>query len=103
MVYQLMYPLFFMATLAFLFSTLLKSAHGATVFMVIIGLVFFILAKPLEYSKWNIFLNPFNLPSDMSYGIWMNVVAQNRLILIAGSILSLLWTMVNLQKRESFV
>lgn len=103
MVYQLMYPLVFLACLSFLFSTLLKNGRGAAVVMVIIGLVFFILAEPLEHNKWNIFLNPFNVPSDMSHSIWMNIVAQNRLILVVGSIISLLWTMINLQKRESFV
>ena len=103
MVYQLMYPLFFIASVAFLFSTLLKNAQGAAVLMVIVGLFFFILSEPLMYSKWNIFLNPFRMPLDMSRSVWLTVVAQNRLILIIGSILSLLWTMINLQKRESFV
>ncbi len=103
MVYQLMYPLIFLACLSFLFSTLLKNGRGASVVMVIIGLIFFILAEPLEHNKWNIFLNPFNVPSDMSHSIWMNIVYQNRLILVVGSIISLLWTMINLQKRESFV
>jgi len=103
MVYQLMYPLVFLACVSFLFSTLLKNGRGASVVMVIIGLTFFILAEPLEHNKWNIFLNPFNVPSDMSHSIWMNIVYQNRLILVVGSIISLLWTMINLQKRESFV
>lgn len=103
MVYQLMYPLIFLACVSFLFSTLLKNGSGAAVVMVIIGLVFFIMAEPLEHNKWNIFLNPFNIPTDMSHSIWMNIVYQNRLILVVGSIISLLWTMINLQKRESFV
>jgi hypothetical protein len=103
MVYELLYPLLFLAGLSFLFSTILKNGRGAAVVMVIIGLVFFILAEPLEHNKWNIFLNPFDVPSDMSIGIWMNVVFQNRMILIIGSIISLLWSMINLQKRESFV
>ena len=71
--------------------------------MVIIGLGLFIMKEPLADNKWNIFLNPFNVPSDMSYNIWMNIVFQNRLILVIGSIISLLWSMINLQKRESFV
>ena len=73
MVYQLMYPLVFLACVAFLFSTLLKNGRGAAVVMVIIGLVFFIMAEPLKYNKWNIFLNPFNMPTDMSHNIWMNI------------------------------
>ena len=56
MVYQLMFPLLFMACLSFLFTTLVKNASGAAVIMVIIGLFFWIMSEPLEYSKWNIFL-----------------------------------------------
>ena len=98
-----MYLLIFLACLSFLFSALLKNRQGAFVVMVIIGLVFLIMAEPLEHNKWNIFLNPFNVPSHMSHNIWMNIVYQNRLILVAGSIISLLWAMINLQKRESFI
>ena len=103
MVYQLMYPLLFIACLSFLFTTLVKNASGAAVIMVIIGLFFWIMAEPLEYSKWNIFLNPFNIPSDISYSIWTNIVFQNRLMLVTGSVVSILWALINLQKRERFV
>lgn len=103
MVYQLMYPLLFLSCLSFLFSTLVKNASGAAVIMVIIGLVFWILDEPLEHSKWNIFLNPFNVPTDMSLSVWKNVIYQNRLMLIIGSIISLLWALINLQRREKFV
>jgi hypothetical protein len=103
MVYELMYPLLFLAGLAFLFSTIIKNGRGTAVVLVIIGLIFFILAEPLEHSKWNIFLNPFELPSDMSQGIWINVVFQNRLMLLTGSVIAILWGLGNLQKREAFV
>jgi len=103
MVYQVMYPLLFMACLSFLFTTLVKNASGAAVIMVIIGLFFWIMAEPLQFSKWNIFLNPFNMPNDMSYTIWLNVIFQNRLMLIIGSIISILWALINLQRREKFV
>lgn len=103
MVYQLMYPLLFLSCLSFLFSTLVKNASGAAVFVIIIGLIFWILSEPLQYSKWNIFLNPFDVPSDMSLTIWKNVLNQNRLMLLIGSAISLLWSLINLQKREKFV
>ncbi len=103
LVYELMYPLLFLASTSFLFSTIIKNGRGTAVVMVIIGLIFFILAEPLLHSKWNIFLNPFDVPSDMSIGIWMNVVFQNRIMLLIGSIVALLWSMINLQKRESFI
>ncbi|RZT92386.1 hypothetical protein EV201_2862 [Ancylomarina subtilis] len=103
MVYELMYSLIFLASLAFLLASLIKNASGAAVIMVIIGLIFLILAEPLESSKWNIFLNPFDVPSDMSYAIWQNVLYQNRMMLVVGSVVSILWSLINLQKREKFV
>ncbi len=103
MVYNLMYPLLFLASLSFLLSTIIKNASGTAVIMVIIGLFFFIMDEPLEYSKWNIFLNPFNIPTDISHTVWKNVLYQNRLMLIIGSVIAILWAMINLQKREKFV
>ncbi len=103
MVYQLMYPLFFIACVSFLFATWLKNANATAVVMVIFGLFFLIMAEPLQYSKWNIFLNPFDIPSDLSHTVWQNVIYQNRLMLIIASIVALLGSMVNLQKREQFV
>ena len=103
MVLQLMSPLFFLACLTFLFTTLVKNGNGAAVIMVIIGLFFFIMSEPLARSKWNLFLNPFNVPIDMNLTIWKNVVHQNRLILIIGAAISLLWGLMNLQQREKFV
>ncbi|MDF1551312.1 MAG: hypothetical protein P1P88_26055, partial [Bacteroidales bacterium] len=103
MVYELMFPLIFLSSTSFLVSTLVKNGRGTAVIMVIIGLIFFVFGEPLQHSKWNIFLNPYNVPTDMSHGIWMNIVYQNRLMLIVGSIAALLWSMINLQKRERFV
>ncbi len=103
MVLQLMVPLFFLSCLTFLFTTILRNGNGAAVAMVIIGLVFFILNEPLEKSKWNLFLNPYNIPTDMNLTIWMNVVHQNRLIMMIGSVIALLWGLIGLQRREKFV
>lgn len=103
MVYQLMYPMLFIATVAFFFSTWIKNANATAVIMVIIGLFFFILSENLEYSKWNVFLNPFDSPSDLSQTVWQNVINQNRLMLVITSVIALLGSMVNLQRREKFV
>jgi hypothetical protein len=62
-----------------------------------------ILSENLEHSKWNIFLDPFNVPSDISLTVWKNIIYQNRLMLLIGSVISLLWALINLQKREKFV
>jgi hypothetical protein len=98
-----MSPLFFIACLTFLLTTLIRNGNGAAVVVIIIGLVFFIMNEPLSGSKWNLFLNPYNVPVDMNLSVWMNVVHQNRLILGIGSIIALLWGLMNLQQREKFV
>lgn len=100
---KLMYPLIFLACLTFLFTTLVRNGNGTAVIMVIIGLIFFVFSEPLAFNKWNLFLNPFQLPTDMSMTVWMNVIYQNHLILAIGSIISLLWGLMNLQYREKFV
>jgi hypothetical protein len=59
--------------------------------------------EPLARSKWNLFLNPYNLPVEMNLSVWMNIVHQNRLILAIGSVIALLWGLMNLQYREKFM
>ncbi|NQU81700.1 MAG: hypothetical protein HQ543_09300 [Bacteroidetes bacterium] len=57
----------------------------------------------VERTMWNIFLNPFNLPRDMNELIWHNIALKNRIFLVVGSILFLLFGLFNLQKREKFI
>ncbi len=103
MVFELMYPLSFLACVSFLFSTIIKNGNGTAVVMVIIGLIFWFLSESLENSKWSLFLNPFTIPDEMNITIWTKIVSQNRLILSIGSIISILWGLMNLQSREKFV
>ena len=103
MVYELMFPIFFLGSLAFAVSTVVKNGNGTAVIMVIIGLIFWISSGILEGSKWNIFLNPFFLPRDMNEAIWESVITTNRLYLLSATILSLLYGLLNLQKREKFI
>jgi hypothetical protein len=103
MVYQLMFPLFFLACLTFLFSTLTRNGNGAAVLVVITGLIFFIMSEPLSYSKWNLFLNPFKVPTDMNMTVWKNVIYQNRLMMMIGAVIAILWGLTGLQRREKFV
>jgi len=103
MVYELMYPIFFLGSLAFALSTVIKNGNGTAVVMVIVGLIFWISAGILDESAWNIFLNPFDVPRNMSETIWENVSTNNRLYLMAGTIISMLLGLSNLQKREKFI
>ena len=103
MVYQLMFPIFFLGSLAFAFSTIVRNGNGTAVFMVIIGLIFWISSGILEGSEWNIFLNPFELPEEVSENIWGTVIASNRLYLFSGTLLCILYGLFNLQNREKFI
>ncbi len=71
--------------------------------MVIIGLIFWISWGILDESAWNIFLNPFDVPNNMNETIWENVSTNNRLYLMAGTIISMLLGLFNLQNREKFI
>lgn len=103
MVYELMYPIFFLGSLSFALSTVIRNGNGTAVVVIIIGLIFWIAAEPLEDSAWNLFLNPYDIPRDMNESIWATVVTTNRLYLLAGTILCLLLGLFNLQKREKFM
>jgi hypothetical protein len=103
MVWHLMFPIFFMGTLAFLLSTYIKNGIGTGVVVIIIGVFFLALIEVLQNSKWNIFLNPFSTPDGMSENAWKSIVQDNRIILLVGIVLSLLGGLTSLQKRERFI
>jgi hypothetical protein len=102
MVSQLMVLVIFTSTLAFVFSTIVKNGNATAVIIVIIALAFLILSEPLEESKWNVLLNPFSQKIDSSM-LWQETVRQNRIIMLAASVVFLLLGLLNLQNREKFL
>lgn len=103
MIGQVLFPITFLSSLAFMLSTLIKNGNGTAIVIVIVAFVFFIFAEPLEYSVYNVFLNPFSEPRGMSEFIWLTIIYKNRLYLVILSALCLLYGMFNLQFREKFV
>ena len=103
MAYQLMYPIVFLGSMAFMFSTIIKNGNGTAVVMVLIGVALLILADTLSRTQWNVFLNPFDLPNNMNQVIWQGIVFKNRIFLGIGMIVFILYGLYNLQKREKFV
>lgn len=103
MVGQVLFPLVFLSSLAFMLSTLIKNGNGTAIVIVIVAFIFFVFAEPLEFSAYNVFLNPFSEPQEMSEFIWQTIIFKNRLYLIVSSALCLLYGMFNLQFREKFV
>jgi hypothetical protein len=103
MAYQLMYPIIFMGSLAFMFSTIIKNGNGTAVTMVLIGIALIILQDAIARTQWNVFLNPYNIPNNFNEFIWQSLITKNRLFLATGTIIFILYGLFNLQKREKFV
>lgn len=103
MAYQLMYPIIFMGSMAFMFSTIVKNGNGTAVVMVLIGVALIILGDALERTQWNVFLNPFDIPNNMNQVIWEGIISKNRIFLGVSMVVFILYGLFNLQKREKFV
>jgi hypothetical protein len=103
MTMRLMVPITFFSMLGFFFSTLVKNGNGSAVLMVVVGLAAWIFSDSLSSSKWNVFLNPFQLPRNMSESVYQNVVEGNQIIFLIAALVALLWGLINLQNREKFV
>lgn len=100
---QLLFPICFLGSLAFLISTWVKNGNATAVVMVLIGFTLTIFGDFLEGTFWNVFLNPFDTPRDFSEIAWQQVVWKNRVFLSVGTIVFILTALINLQKRERFV
>ena len=103
---QLLFPMLFFGNLAFMFSTITRSGNGTAVIMIILGLVFFLFMSAsglLEYTYWNVFLNPFATPRDIHPMVWQDTILKSRILLIISGIVWLMIGLLNLQKREKFV
>ncbi len=103
MSYQLMYPIIFMGSMGFMFSTLIKNGNGTAVAMVLIGVALLILQDDLRGTQWNIFLNPFDVPRNMNEVIWEGAIRKNRIFMAISMLVFVLYGLFNLQKREKFV
>jgi len=103
MSYQLMYPIVFLGSMAFMFSTLIKNGNGTAVVMVLVGVALIILGDILSTTQWNVFLNPFTLPNNVNEVLWQGLISKNRIFLGVGMIVFILYGLYNLQKRERFV
>lgn len=103
MAYQLMYPIVFLGSMAFMFSTVIKNGNGTAVVMVLIGVALIILSEAVERTQWNVFLNPFEIPNNMNQVIWQGIIFKNRIFLGVSMLVFILYGLYNLQKREKFV
>jgi len=103
MTLRLMIPVSLFGMLGFFFSTVVKNGNGTAVIVVIIGLLVWFISAFLESSPWNVFLNPFKFPSDMSEIVWESVVSKHMRTWLVVALVAGLWGLRNLQKREKFI
>jgi hypothetical protein len=104
MSYQLMYPIIFLGSMAFMFSTIVKNGNGTAVTMVLIGVALLILREDLmRGTQWDVFLNPFEIPNNLNEVIWVGIIRKNRIFMAIATLVFVLYGLFNLQKREKFV
>jgi len=103
MVLQLMFPVLFLASLAFFLACLTGSGNGTAVILVVVMLVFWALAGTLKGSSWFLFHNPFASVSQLQALVWKKITLSNRLYLSIGSIFLLMLALLRLQNREKYI
>ena len=103
MVLHLMVLVLFVSALGFSLSTLVRNGNATAVIMVILGLFLLILADEIDESKWNIFLNPFDMPRNLNEIVWKEIIRQNRIFMGIASVVFILLGLLNLQRREKFL
>lgn len=100
---QVMAPTFLAGILCFMLSTIIRNGNGTAVVVVILGLLLYFFSNSLGSSKWNLFLNPYDVPLDKNPAVFYDTLFDNRLILLAASVVFLLIGLYNTQRREKFI
>ncbi len=100
---QLLFPVCFLGSMAFMFSTWIKNGNATAVLMVLLGLGLTIFSEILENTFWNIFLNPYDPRRGFSELAWREITWKNRVFLSVGTIVFILTALLNLQRRERYI
>ncbi|MBN2805749.1 MAG: hypothetical protein JXR22_03745 [Prolixibacteraceae bacterium] len=103
MLYQVLYPLAFLGLLTFFLSTVLRSGNATAAVIILLGIVLLMLSEEIASRFWNIFFNPYDIPSNTSEAAWQSIAGKNKLFLGSGSIIFLLGGLMNLQNREKLL
>jgi len=104
MVFQVIVPVLFFGCLNFALSTIIRDGNGTAVVVLILGILLWIGKEMFQSApSLDVFLNPFKMPQNVSETAWRLTVGNNRLYLSAGSVVAILFGLLNLQKREKFL
>ncbi|HUI91050.1 MAG TPA: hypothetical protein VLX68_02280 [Chitinivibrionales bacterium] len=100
---QIFFAVVFWSGTAFACSTLMRSAYGAAVLLILAGFLLWVAGGSLAANQWNVFLNPFDAVSGAKEMTWHATVRANRILLAAAGMAGILWGMRNLTAREKFL
>ena len=103
MLFHLLFPIIFLGSLGFMASTITKSGNGTAAVMVVLVLFFWIAAEPLEGSKWDLFHNPFAQVEQYEVLLWVETTLYNRIYILIGSAVAMMFGLLRLQQREKFI
>lgn len=100
---QLLFPIGFLGSLAFLLATRIKNGNATAVVMVLLAFFLSIFSEIFEDTLWDIFLNPFDNPREYTQLAFQQIVWKNRVYLSVGTIVFTLGGLLNLQNREKYI
>lgn len=100
---QIMVPTLFIGMLCFMLSTMIRNGNGTAVSIIVIGLILFVFHQAMNTSKWDVFLNPFNVPLDKNPEIFYSTLFDNRMIILLAAFIFLLAGLYKTQNREKFI
>lgn len=103
MVFQLMFPVIFLSSLGFMLATMTRSGNGTATILIVVILFFWISAEWLDGTSWDLFHNPFAAEDVFEEIIWREITLYNRIYLMVGGILSTMFALLRMQKRERFI
>lgn len=100
---EVLFPVFFMGMLCFALSTIIRNGNGTAVLIIVIGIILSILNQTLGVNRWNLFLNPFDIPAETNPIIFAITYRENRIVILIASLLLLLIGLTKTQQRERFI
>ena len=93
----------FLGSLSFMFSTYIKNGAGTAVIIIIISIILFMFQGALSGTRWDFFVNPFNIPLNSNQQIFYETLFNNRVVMGVASILFILAGLNNTRDREKFI
>lgn len=102
MMFHLMFPIVFLGSFGFMTAVVTRSGNSTAVVLVISILFFWMASGSLEGSSWDLFHNPFGYSEGVSVMFWEEVTLYNRVYMLLGALVSTMFGLLRLQKREKF-